>query len=372
MELANEDLLRLNVLLAQHVEAIRIDEQALVVYGLLGNDEAHIALNPNCRPEQYLRRVREVLSNHALGSPGGYPAFLQRWTRMNQARGGQIEKLLLLGEPEAVVAVSGAADLTAEFARRAWWCEPTIENARRLLTHKAVADSPMGKTLAAFLVEHLPFETDHLAVVATIKLILKPDLIDEATRRRIWSRASHRNAYQLGFLAAAPGNLPDPLPARADFSAHAATLDTLARAGNPLAALMRTLMDTPGQTFLAACEDQLEHPIDKFTAANLLDVIGEFLAPARMGPPATSIAMLRERAEAGYNASDDSMTTLREALPELRREIVAMLALAQASETLALPVISQTTATGTLLRRKLAPVTDPLLEYCRALRGAPR
>ena len=101
MELSNEDLLRLNVLLANDIEAIRIDESSMTVYGLSRGSEARVPLNPNCRPQQYLRRVREMLSSHVLGSPGGYPVFLQRWTRMGQTRDAQLHKLLLLGEPEA-------------------------------------------------------------------------------------------------------------------------------------------------------------------------------------------------------------------------------------------------------------------------------
>ena len=96
MELAAEDLLRLNVLLANRIEAIRIDDQALAVHGLAGEHEASLSLNPNCRPDQYLRRVRELLSSHVLGSPGGYPVFLQRWTRLGQAKHGSRDKLLLL------------------------------------------------------------------------------------------------------------------------------------------------------------------------------------------------------------------------------------------------------------------------------------
>ena len=137
MPLSNEDLLRLNVLLAHDLQAVRIDEQTLIVHGLTKDNEARIPLNPNCRPAQYLKRVRETLSNHALGSPGGYPVFLQRWTRMGQAKDAQLEKLLLLGEDEAVVAVAGAPGLTDDIARRAWWAMPTADmpgacsNARR-------------------------------------------------------------------------------------------------------------------------------------------------------------------------------------------------------------------------------------------------
>ncbi len=62
------------------------------------------------------------------------------------------------------------------------------------------------------------------------------------------------------------------------------------------------------------------------------------------------------------------LAALREALPDLRAEIVAMLALGHTCEALAIPIIAQTTATGTLLRRKLEPVTNALLAHYGVLR----
>src|SRR6056297_2633860 len=144
MELSNEDALRLNVLLNQDLQAIRIDESKMIVYGLSDKGEASISLNPNCRDEQYLKQVKELISTHVLGSPGGYPVFLRRWTRMGQTRDESLAQLLLLGEPEAVVAVVHAPGLTHEFARRAWWAMPTAENARRMLEREVVVQSPLG------------------------------------------------------------------------------------------------------------------------------------------------------------------------------------------------------------------------------------
>ncbi|MBA1330869.1 sulfur reduction protein DsrS, partial [Candidatus Endoriftia persephone str. Guaymas] len=69
--LSSEDALRLNVLLANKPKAIRIDESSMILYGLSEKGEAKVSLNPNCRDEQYLRQVRETLSGHVLGSPGG-------------------------------------------------------------------------------------------------------------------------------------------------------------------------------------------------------------------------------------------------------------------------------------------------------------
>ena len=104
MDLSAEDNLRMNVLLSQKLQAVRIDESKMIVYALTDRGEAKVPLNPSGRPEQYLRKVKELISGHILGSPGGYPVYLRRWTRMGQMRDDSLEQLLMLGEPEAVVA----------------------------------------------------------------------------------------------------------------------------------------------------------------------------------------------------------------------------------------------------------------------------
>ena len=160
MELTPEDALRINVLLAGTIDAIRIDESRMTVYALSEKGEAKVQLNPNCRDESYLRCVRETLSSHVLGSPGGYPVYLKRWTRMGQARDETLESLLKLGEPEAVIAVVNASGITDELARRAWWASQTSDNARCMLRQEAVVHGKMGPVLAEFLVEFLPFEEE--------------------------------------------------------------------------------------------------------------------------------------------------------------------------------------------------------------------
>lgn len=373
MELTPEDALRLNVLLAQECEAIRIDEAAMTVHALARGGEASVPLNPNCRAEKYLRSVREFLSSFALGSPGGYPVFLQRWTRMGQAKGGQLERLLLLGEPEAVVAVAGAPDITGELARRVWWCQPTADNARRMLERETVVASPIGKVLAEFLVEYLPFETDPLTVISTVKLVLQPGLIGEDVRQRIWARGTQRNAYHLGFLDASPDDLPDPRPARADYAQHGATLETLAGAGNAAAALLLRLLASPGQTFLAVSEEQLRHPLDKFTTAHLFEIIGNYFGAVRgLLTPSDDVGQVVAAARAMVEAPrDEALARLLADAPALRREVEAMLVLGATREALITPIIAQTSATGSVLRRKLEPVTTPLLAAYAALRATP-
>jgi hypothetical protein len=369
MELSSEDLLRLNVLLANDIEAIRIDEQHMTVYGLARGNEARIPLCPNCRPEKYLRLVREMLSSHVLGSPGGYPVFLQRWTRMGQAREAQLDKLLLLGEPEAVIAVAGAAGLSDDLARRAWWAMPTADIARRLLEKDVVVKGRMGQELAAYLVEYLPFETEPLTVIATVRLILQTGLIDTEARGRIFRLGTHRNAYHIGFLDAVPDELPQPLPARDDYAGYRDRLATLVEHGNAFAAFLAKLLDAPGQTFLAVSETQLQHPVDKYTVAALMDIIGNYFRPARCAAePAGEIDAALKCTETLMASARDELKALLEGVPELREEIGAMLTLAHAGERLVTPIIAVTTASGTLLRRKLEPVVNPVLQQYAVLR----
>ncbi|HIP53125.1 MAG TPA: hypothetical protein EYH03_03835 [Chromatiales bacterium] len=155
MELSSEDALRLNVLLSNKPQAIRIDESRMVLYGLTESGEAKIKLNPTGKDEQYLKKVRETLSTHVTGSPGGYPVYLRRWTRMGQIREDNLDRLLLLGEPEAVIAVACAKGLNNELAHRAWWALPEPDNARRMLSNPAVVAGDMGKELAEFLIDYL-------------------------------------------------------------------------------------------------------------------------------------------------------------------------------------------------------------------------
>ena len=86
MALSETDELRLNVLLVQKPQAIKISESRLTLHALTEQGEAKIELHPNSKADLYLKEVREFLSSQILGSPGGYPIFLKRWTRMGQAR----------------------------------------------------------------------------------------------------------------------------------------------------------------------------------------------------------------------------------------------------------------------------------------------
>lgn len=371
MSLTSEDTLKLNVLLHSDIEAIRIDEARMTVHALSGDDESRVSLNPDCKPEQYLKKVREMLSGHVLGSPGGYPVFLKRWTRMGQARDQGLNELLMLGEPEAVVAVANAPGLTDDLARRAWWADPISDNARRMLGSPAVVAGAMGKVLAQHLVEHLAFETEPQVMMDSIRLVLQPGLIEEDVKQKIWTSGARKNAYRVGFLQATPDNLPEARPGRNDSTGISDSLAGPVESGNALAATLIKSLQSEGQTFLAAVEAILRKPANQDVVVALLNAIGDYFAPARPDDAyAENIEQLVSETRV-YCDGDrcEAYSEIRSTAPDASPEAEALLLLSRVNEYLVTPIFAKTTAEGTLMRKKIEPVTTPIFERIAVLLG---
>jgi hypothetical protein len=333
-ELSSEDALRLNVLLAGELLAIRLDEGARTLYALTPKGEARIPLNPVGRAERYFQCVRELLGGHALNSPGGYPVHLRRWTRMGQASEKNLEALLKLGASEAVMAVAYAAGLTDELARRVWWASQnlaTMEVARVMLVHPAVRAGAMGKVLAEYLIEHLPFEEDPIAAMQSVRAVLAAGLLDAEKRDQLWAKGKRRPYYLIGFLESLPDDLPPepprPLPDKLP--------DT------PAGQLLARCYSGTGQSYLKTVELTLEKPPAHEAVYLLLDLLGGYFAAGRESgglsvPPA---------------------------------EIAALEALGRLSNADGEPILTKTTAVGPLLRRHLEPLFAPIIGHLRTLRG---
>ncbi len=362
-DLSPEDSFRLQVLLAQDLRAVRIDESEAspVLHALTDKGEASIPLSPNCRLDKYLRLIRELLSGHALGSPGGYPVYLSRWTRHGQMEGLNLGRLLLTGEPEAVVAVVHSPALTDELARDAWWAMPSIENARLMLSREKVAQGSMGPVLADFLVEHLPFlQDEHLDIMDTVLVLLHSGVLTEATREAVWRRGKRSNTHYVAFLELAgwdyrrvgassvPQALPLPLPARVDRNLRLADLAPLLATGDLAAHALARALDAQGQTFLAAVAEILERPETQEVVNRTLNALGRYFA---FGSP-------RVQSESRMNVCQ-----------ALEPQLEAAARLARVSEEQVSPIFARSTAIGSLMRRKIEPVVSGVLADIRLLRG---
>jgi hypothetical protein len=341
-DLAPEDDLRLNVLLAGVVHAVRIDEGAMVLHALTPQGEAKVVLHRNCRPDLYVQRVRELLGGHAMGSPGGYPVHLMRWTSMGQSSAKNLQALLLLGEPEAVKAVAQAPTLSDELARRAWWALPTMEVARYMLNHALVRSGAMGPVLADFLIEHLPFEEDPIQAMNAIRAVVGAGLLDPVKDAQLWAKAKHRPHYFLGFLE----HRPDDLPADTERPVPEYLVQRAA-AGDALAQLFVRCYGPSGQSFLRVSALVLEKPPAPEAVFLMLDILGRYFSGA-----------------SGLDHGAD--------WPEhLQGEAQAMAMLGRLSHADARPILNKTTAVGPLMRRHLEPLFQPVLAHIHLLRGHP-
>jgi len=352
-ELSPEDELRLNVLFNTDLKAVRIDESSMTLWALTPQGEASVPLKPTERADRYLKRVREMLSGHVLGSPGGYPVHLTRWTRQSQAGLSEqhLAQLLLIAEEEAVVAVVHSPALTDELARYAWWCMPTIENARLMLMRDVVCRGSMGRTLAEFLVEHLAFlHEDDVGILDTVAVMLHSGVLTEAERVAIWKRGSSRNAYYVPFLELQPDALPLPRPARAD---HAGVP---ALAGNAYGDMLRKALSAQGQTFLATAAIILDRPEIQEVVSHTLNALANWCAP------------LRQQDDAARAAARQALV---DAAPHFDTDCAALDALAAVDADTVRPIFLKTTAIGSLMRRKIQPVVTPLVDAIGVLRRQP-
>lgn len=366
--LSNEDSLRLNVLLAQDLKAIRINEGTMTVYALTDQGEARVVLNPTARDEQYLREVRELLSLKITGSPGGYPIFIKRWTRMGHTD-NTLEHMLLLGEPEAVVAVVHAPKISHEIGVRAWWANPSTEVAMRLMEYPEVWQGELGKELAAYLMEFLPFEERQLNIVNMVRLCLQGDLLNDKDKQALWARAKRRNPFYVGFLHTRPEQIPLEKTASKNFDQVSSTLKPLLDANNRYAHTLCNLLDKKGQGWLETLKFSLKKPVDQEVVISAFIAINHYfdlplntLVKDGRGTRSIDIAIEHSK-EVCVNPDNDDLKAVLELLGQEQHKLVdAMLVLAQMGEHTLIPVFSGNDSVGTVMRKRLLPLTTPLLE----------
>lgn len=369
MQMSSEDQLRLNVLLAQPLQAVRIDESRMRVHALSERGEASVKLNPTCKDEKYIRLVQQFLSTHYLGSPGGYPVYLRRWTRMGQARDGSLEKLLLIGEPEAVAAVVHASGLTNELARRAWWTDTNSENARRMLEKKCVVQGDMGRKLACFLVEFLPFEEEQKAIIDSVRLVLQPGLVSDKMRNEIWNRGKRKNSYYVGFLQQTPDDLPIEIAPHSHWENTVDCLKPEIERGNRLAEQLCRTLGSSGQAFLHVSTLVLQKPNDQEVVVALLNAIGGYFSFVKVNPEYMRNTQSLSQHVENHCLENPDVEKIMAIDPALMPQIKAILSLSMVSEALVDPIFGMTDAIGSVMRKKIEPVTGPVTGYIRTLQS---
>ncbi|MDH5470194.1 MAG: hypothetical protein OEX75_06360, partial [Gammaproteobacteria bacterium] len=190
----------------------------------------------------------------------------------------------------------------------------------------------------------------------------------DAVREHLWEKGRHRNALQVGFLQAIPDDLPDALPPHPDKKQTQLVLEDLCASGNPFARQYLRLLGSAGQTFLATVERIMKKPSNQDVMVELMHAMAAYNRPLPLPGDvigdidtiAPSVDAMLNGADARNAAAGQALAALLQALPQARPKIHAMLSLAMLDEPVLNPVFSKTDAIGTVMRKKLKPVTDPI------------
>ena len=339
-----EDTLKLNVLIATSI-AIRIDTYKLTVVGLNAQlKEQTIALRPPGDTRVYLEDVKKLLVSQVLGAMGGYPSYLKRWSRMGQVESSNLASLLKLGEVEAVVAVSNSTNLDEKLLALTWWCATNTDNqaeiGRFLLTKPFVLATQTGREIAQYLLEFLPFVNDIEQLIDTTSLVLQKGLISQKDQDKLWRQGQRKTAFLVGFAERMSGNLPNDLNLQPLNCKHPD---------------LKIINSEQAQVFLTALVHILKKINQEYVLYRALEVLGQYMSHADIKPENT------------LEKINQQINQLPKTTDSEQDKLTARLLLAGVSERLVVSTISAHNLTGSAIRKKLAPVLEPIQQALKIL-----
>ncbi|SFV69895.1 DsrS [hydrothermal vent metagenome] len=305
--LSTEDTFKLNVLIANSI-AIRIDTYKMCVYGLTSEgEEKELQLNHNDNHDKYITATQTLLLNKVLGTMGGYPSYLKRWSRMGEVSTKNLNELLMLGNIEAVIAVVNVKELNNDIIKKSWWCATNTdyqaEIGRYLLKKDYVVKTEIGKEIAQYLFEFLPFIEDTTELMDTIFLILNDDLLTTEQKQSLLKQGMRKSTILCGFLE-------------------------------------RNLVDSFAETAIKI----LKKINNEFVLYRVLNAIGKYYHHPMIMPLET-IEKLQQQIE-NINTTDEK----------------TRLFLAGVSEKLVVSEIAANTLAGSNIRKQLKPILEPIIK----------
>jgi len=212
-------------------------------------------------------------------------------------------------------------------------------------------------------------------MIETVRLVLQPGLIDSGLRDKLWRQAKRKNSYFVGFMDAIPDSLPETGRARADADKLQQHLQALVEAGNPVARQLCRCVSEPGQTFLKTAEAVMKKPINQDVVVEFLVAVQHYFADVcPNNDPAADMDTIISDAEALLDvpavcATTTAVQEVLSTVPGCRQDVRAMLALSWVCEPLMNPIFSRTDAIGSVMRKKIEPVTTPMQQQFDRLLG---
>jgi len=225
--------------------------------------------------------------------------------------------------------------------------------------------------LAAYLVEHLPFETSPHQVIDTVRIVLQPGLLDSQTLLRLWNRAKSDNTYYVGFLEAVPDALPETMARNRGRGPANLRLSPCWRRATPMRGNLLACYRFRASAFWRPATMFCAVRQTRMWRVPCFRAIGAYFGVLRQDPDREdTLENALSLAEQRLAHPDAALEALLLAMPQYRAVMRALLVLAEVGEFTVAPILVRTTAIGSLMRRKLEPVTELVLEQVAVLQAA--
>ena len=208
-------------------------------------------------------------------------------------------------------------------------------------------------------------------MIDSVRLVLQPGLISEEEKQKLWTKAKSKRNLYVGFMYALPDNLPLAAQPHPSYDSVAEKIKNLIDEANPYAMMLSRVLNDRGQAFIETAETALKKPSNQEVVESLLNAIAVYFYTVK--PKSYTLddieVICNESACACKQSEDAALKAVLDVVPEMEGKIQAMLVLSCLSVALINPVFSQTDAIGTMMRKKIKHITDPIVDQLRVLAG---
>jgi hypothetical protein len=235
----------------------------------------------------------------------------------------------------------------------------------------------MGPVLANYLVDYLPFETETEVIMRSVSLVLQPGLIDQKAQQDLWKKSQRKLAYLVGFMMALPDDLPAESVAHALHEQSKEKLAALRKEGNAPAIALSKVYSAPGQAFLRTAHKVLTKPPTQDVVTVCLDCLRRYFEALRPEVDCDYAWEELDKDATDYVSSSgpDEVRACIDQMPDIAEDLAALRRLSGLGYGVVRPVLRDSDAIGSLMRKKLEPVLGPVrdnLQRLLAMKGATR
>jgi len=149
-------------------------------------------------------------------------------------------------------------------------------------------------------------------------------------------------------------------------------LGPLVEQGNPYASMLVKILSAQGQAFIKTTVEAFKKPGNQDVVVSLLAAVSKYfetITPEQVHED--EIESICSEAEAMCCGNNEELNkvvaALEDSVDEPQKYLRAMLVLACLSVKLVNPIFARTDAIGTVMRKKIKPVTDPIIEQLKVL-----